>query len=60
VRLVVFGASGGTGHELVAQALAQGRQVTAFVRNPARLNVRSPDLHVTQGDHAGDADDGHG
>jgi putative NADH-flavin reductase len=50
VRLIVFGASGGTGHELVVQALAQGRQVTAFVRNPARLNVRSLDLHVTRGD----------
>lgn len=50
MRLVVFGASGGTGRELVAQALAQGRTVTAFVRNPARLSVRSPELHLAQGD----------
>src|SRR5262245_26830270 len=48
-RLVVFGATGGTGRELVGQALSQGHYVTAFVRNSARLTVRSPDLHVVQG-----------
>jgi putative NADH-flavin reductase len=32
------------------QALSQGRQVTAFVRNPARLSVRCPGLRIVQGD----------
>jgi putative NADH-flavin reductase len=50
VRVLVFGASGGTGRELVTQALAQGRQVTAFVRNPARLSVQSSELRLAQGD----------
>jgi putative NADH-flavin reductase len=50
MRVVVFGASGGTGRELVAQALSQGQHVTAFVRNPARLDVRSSELRVEQGD----------
>ncbi len=33
MRIVVFGASGGTGRELVRQGLVQGHEVTAFVRN---------------------------
>jgi putative NADH-flavin reductase len=33
-KLVVFGASGSTGRVLVAQALAAGHDVTAFVRDP--------------------------
>jgi putative NADH-flavin reductase len=50
MRIVVFGASGGTGRELVAQAVAQGQQVTAFVRSAARLGIRSADVTVAQGD----------
>lgn len=34
MKIVVFGASGGTGRELVRQGLAQGHEVTVFVRNP--------------------------
>jgi putative NADH-flavin reductase len=37
MRLTVFGASGGTGRRLVEQALAAGHDVTAVVRDPARL-----------------------
>jgi putative NADH-flavin reductase len=32
VKLAVFGAAGGTGHPLVAQAIERGHSVTAFVR----------------------------
>lgn len=39
MRLAVFGATGGTGRQLVEQALAQGHEVTAVVRDPARLPV---------------------
>ena len=39
MQLTVFGASGGTGVEVVRQALAAGHQVTAVVRDPARLSV---------------------
>jgi uncharacterized protein YbjT (DUF2867 family) len=38
-KYVVFGATGGTGIELVKQALAQGNHVTAFVRNPEKLSA---------------------
>jgi nucleoside-diphosphate-sugar epimerase len=50
VRIVVFGASGGTGRQVVAQALEAGHRVTAFVRDPARLPFRRDDLRVVCGD----------
>jgi putative NADH-flavin reductase len=50
MRVVVFGASGATGRELVAQALVQGQQVTSFARQTSRLSVRSGDVNVVQGD----------
>ena len=52
MRLLVFGATGGTGRQCVDQALAQGHQVTAFVRQPAALAVQHPDLTIIQGDIA--------
>lgn len=39
MKLTVFGATGGVGHEVVRQALAAGHEVTAVVRDPARLTV---------------------
>ena len=51
-RLLVFGASGGTGREIVSQALERGLQVTAFVRKPARLAVRNASLRIVQGNVA--------
>ena len=50
MRVLVIGATGGTGRELVQQALAQGHQVTAFVRDPARLQIEHANLRVAQGD----------
>ncbi len=54
MNLLIFGATGGTGLELVAQALAQSHTVTAFVRNPAVLKTRfshSPaNLRIVTGD----------
>jgi len=50
LHLVIIGASGGTGRQLVEQALEQGHEVTAFVRNPNRLSLQHPKLRVVQGD----------
>ena len=50
VRVLVIGATGGTGRQLVQQALEQGHQVTAFVRDPARLNTEHANLRVVKGD----------
>jgi putative NADH-flavin reductase len=48
-KLLVLGATGGTGQHVVAQALEQGHEVTAFVRDPAKLQTRHERLHVTVG-----------
>jgi putative NADH-flavin reductase len=52
MKLVVFGASGRTGRPLVEQALAQGHDVTAYVRTPSKLADLDgrPNLRLVQGD----------
>jgi putative NADH-flavin reductase len=51
MRITIFGASGGTGTRLVEQALAGGYQVTAVVRDRARLAIAAhPGLHVVTAD----------
>ena len=49
MRLLVFGASGKTGHELLRQALERRHSATAFVRDPAKLAITDPSVHVVQG-----------
>lgn len=50
MRLVVFGATGGTGGRIVEQALASGHGVTAVVRDPGRLQLRHERLKVVRAD----------
>lgn len=50
MKIIVFGASGGTGREVAKQALEAGHTVTAFVRNPAKLDIQHANLNVFQGD----------
>jgi putative NADH-flavin reductase len=50
VRLLILGATGPTGRNLLDQALAAGHEVTALVRNPARLTLRHARLAVAIGD----------
>ena len=50
MKLVIFGATGGTGQKLVEQALAANYQVTVLVRNPDALPVQHKHLHVIKGD----------
>jgi putative NADH-flavin reductase len=52
MKVIVFGASGATGRELVKQAVAQRHLVTGFVRNPARFDIAHPSVRVEQGDVA--------
>jgi len=49
-RILVIGATGGTGRQLVAQALERGFEVTAFVRSPAKLKLTHAKLRIVQGD----------
>jgi putative NADH-flavin reductase len=50
MKLLVVGATGGTGSRLVEQALQQGHVVTAFARDPAKLRLRHGNLRVVTGD----------
>lgn len=55
-KLVIFGATGRTGRQIVAYALQQGRDVTAFVRDPQKLPIRDDRLRVITGDVTADVD----
>jgi|ERR1051326_1985034 putative NADH-flavin reductase len=50
MNILIFGASGATGRELVKQSLERGHVVTAFVRNPAKLALQHERLKTVQGD----------
>ena len=49
MKLVVLGATGGTGLELVRQGVEHGHSVTAFVRSPERLKVFGDRIVIRQG-----------
>ncbi len=49
MRILVIGASGGTGREIVKQALEAGHDVTALVRNPAKFSLAHEHLTVARG-----------
>ena len=52
MKLTIFAATGGIGHQLLGQAVAAGHDVTAVVRNPG--NLPSPGDEVTgPGGHRG-------
>lgn len=50
MRVVIFGATGRTGRLLTERALSDRHEVTAFVREPSRLNARSGSVQVIRGD----------
>lgn len=49
MKLLVLGATGKTGREIVAQGLARGATITALVRSPEKLRVEDPRLEVVTG-----------
>jgi len=49
-RVLIVGATGGTGRQLVEQALERGHTVTALTRDPSALRVEHPRLTVVRGD----------
>jgi putative NADH-flavin reductase len=50
VKLVVFGATGGTGKQVVERALATGHDVTAVARKPDAIVTKHDRLRVVKGD----------
>jgi putative NADH-flavin reductase len=49
-NLLIIGANGGIGRQVVDQALSADHRVTALVRNPAKLPLAHPNLKVVQAD----------
>jgi uncharacterized protein YbjT (DUF2867 family) len=50
MKIIVFGATGATGKEVVVQALAAGHDVTAFARTPSKMTMSHERLRIVQGD----------
>ncbi len=49
MKLIIFGSTGGTGRQIVTQALEQGHDVTAFARSPEKLDQKHEKLQVIKG-----------
>ncbi|WP_069658696.1 NAD(P)-dependent oxidoreductase [Arcticibacter eurypsychrophilus] len=49
-KIIVFGATGGTGRQVVEQALRAGHQVKVVVRQPETFNISNPNLKIIKGD----------
>ncbi|MEW1845125.1 NAD(P)H-binding protein [Nonomuraea angiospora] len=56
MRITVFGAAGAVGGRVVTEALARGHEVTAVVRDPARLPLLPAAAHARAGDASDVAD----
>ncbi|KUL51735.1 3-beta hydroxysteroid dehydrogenase [Streptomyces sp. NRRL F-4489] len=49
-KIALFGATGTIGRRVLDEALRRGHQVTAVVRDPAKLTADDPNLTVVEGD----------
>jgi len=49
MKILIIGATGGTGTAIVGQALSQGHAVTVLVRNPAKMTIMHEQLVVVKG-----------
>ncbi|MCC3771967.1 NAD(P)-dependent oxidoreductase [Streptomyces sp. UNOC14_S4] len=49
-KIALFGANGNIGQRILREALDRGHQVTAVVRDPAKVTVTHPALTVVTGD----------
>jgi putative NADH-flavin reductase len=52
MKLTIFGATGGTGKQLIEQALAAGNEVVAFARTPSKINTSHEHLAIVRGELA--------
>ena len=50
MKILVLGATGGTGKHLIAQAVEKGHEVTAFARNPDGVTLKHEHLRTVRGD----------
>lgn len=49
MKLIIFGSTGGTGHQIVSQAIELGHEVTAFARSPEKISLTHDNLRIVQG-----------
>lgn len=49
-KILIVGATGGTGRQLVSRALERGFEVTAFARDPSKVGLEHSRLTTAQGD----------
>ncbi len=56
MKLALFGATGGTGVEILKQAIAADHTVVALVRNPAKVTIQQIQLTTVTGDVLKQAD----
>lgn len=49
-NIIIFGATGNTGRQLVEQAIQRGMNVTAFARDPQQMQRPHDRLKIVQGD----------
>lgn len=49
MKLLIIGGTGKTGQELIKQALEQGHDVTALVRNPQKVKTIHQNLNIIKG-----------
>ena len=49
MKLLIIGGTGGTGKELIRQALEQGHHLTALVRNPGKVKIVHSNLSIIKG-----------
>ena len=50
MKVLIIGATGTIGQQLVKQSLIEGNRVTALVRDPGKMNLEHPSLEVVTGD----------
>lgn len=55
MNILILGAAGGAGGQMVRQAVAAGHRVTALARDPSKLKLSAPNLLAFSAD-AGDAE----
>jgi len=55
VKLLVLGATGGTGREILAQALERSHDVTVLARDPSKVSLRHARLRMLKGSLPEDA-----
>ena len=49
MKILLLGATGRVGNVLLEKMLEDGHQLVALVRSPEKITIKSPDLHIIEG-----------